>query len=132
MKRTVRIVNRTQGTLLASRIELADSWWGRFRGYLGRTRPRSGEGMLLVPCNAVHTYGMSFSLDVIFLDARGEVVKVLPDLKPWRKSDRVTSARYVLEVPKGTIEASGTVVGDRLTWTWTPADRLSIHLQETP
>ena len=132
MRRTVRIVNRTQGTLLASRIQLADSWWGRFRGYLGRSRPESGEGILLVPCNAVHTFGMAFGLDVIFLDARGEVVKVLPEMKPWRKTDRVSNARYVLEVPEGTIQASGTAVGDRLTWTWTPTDRLSMQLQETP
>lgn len=112
----MRIVNRTRGTLLGTRIELADDWWGRFRGYLGRERPRLGEGILLVPCNAVHMYGMSFPLDVIFLDASGSVLEVLRDMEPWSRSSRVAHARYVLEVPPGTARATGTDVGDALTW----------------
>lgn len=116
-ERTVRIVNRTRGTLLAQRGEVADNWWRRLRGYLGRDRPIQGDGMLLVPCNAIHTYGMAFDLDVIFLDAKGQVLRILPEMKPWTRSVRVPDARYVLEVPVGTIETSGTNVGDELSWT---------------
>lgn len=115
----MRILNRTRGTLLGSRIELADAWWSRLRGYLGRRRPRMGEGLLLVPCNAVHTFGMRFDLDVIFLDETGGVLEVVQEMAPWSRSPRVPGARYVLEVPAGTVGATGTTVGD--TCSWTPA-----------
>ena len=116
----LRIVNLTRGTLLGSRIALADSWWDRFRGFLGRERPRDGEGILLVPCNAVHTFGMTFDVDLIFLGSAGEVLAVVEQLEPWKKSTRIRCGRYALEVPAGTIRATGTTVGD--TFAWTPAN----------
>ena len=127
----IRIVNLTRGTLLGTRIELADSWWGRFRGFLGRDEPKKGEGILLVPCNAVHTYGMTFDLDLVFLGASGGVLATVEELQPGKRSARVLGSRYVLEVPAGTIRATGTTVGD--TFSWTPANstiRLSRSLHE--
>ncbi len=78
--------------------------------------PRPGEGILLVDCNGVHTYGMRFALDIVFLDGKGKVLELLPALKPWKKPSRVPGAEYVLEIPAGTIKTSGTKVGDELTW----------------
>ncbi len=112
----VRIINRTRGTVLGSRIRVAYTFWSRMRGYLGRPSPAEGEGMLLVPCNSVHTYGMRFPLDLIFLDDSGRVLRSIPRVRPWEKPKRVTSAHYVLEVPAGTIEATETTTGDELTW----------------
>jgi len=112
----MRILNRTRGTLVGSRVEVADSWWSRLRGYLGRREPGPGEGLLLVPCRAVHTYGMSFAVDVIFLDPMGRVLAIFPEMKPWTRSPRVAGARYCLEVPAGTVETTGTEVGDDLAW----------------
>jgi uncharacterized membrane protein (UPF0127 family) len=127
----IRIVNLTRETLLGNRIELADSWWGRSRGFLGRAQPRKGEGILFVPCNAVHTYGMKFDLDLVFVGSAGGVLAVVEQLEPWRRSGRVRGSRYVLEVPAGTIRATGTAVGD--TFSWTPVNsspRLSRSLHE--
>lgn len=112
----LRIVNRTRGTVVGSHVLVADDWWGRLRGYLGRRRPTSGEGILLVPCNAIHTLGMRFPLDVLFLDSGGRVIASAPNVRPWRGARRVTAARYVLEVPVGTIEGTGTCPGDELAW----------------
>ena len=112
----MRITNRTRNTLLGSRVGLASSWWSRLRGYLWRSEPRLGEGILLVECNAIHTFGMSFDLDVVFLDGKGRVLELVRALRPWRKPRRVSGATYVLEVPVGTIDISGTQVGDELTW----------------
>ena len=120
MTEHIRIVNLTRGTLLGSRIALADGWWARLRGFLGRERPRRGEGILLAPCNAVHTYGMTFDLDLVFLDNAGEVLAVVEELEPWKKSGRIRRSRYALEVPAGTVRATGTNVGD--TFAWTPAN----------
>lgn len=115
----MRIVNLTRGTLLGTRIELADSWWGRFRGFAGRGQPRKGEGILLVPCSAVHTFGMKFDLDLVFLGTSGQVLAVVEGIAPRRTSGRVPGSRYVLEVPAGTIRDTGTTVGD--TFSWAPA-----------
>ena len=113
----IRVVNRTRGTLLGNRIKLVDSWSGRLRGYLGRPEPQPGEGMLLARCNAVHMYGMDFPLDLIFLDGNGGVVSTVENLRPWKRTRRIEGARFALEVPTGVVVASGTQVGDRLSWT---------------
>lgn len=112
----MRITNRTRNTLLGSRVELASTFWRRLRGYIGRQEPRAGEGILILRCDAVHTFWMSFDLDVLFLDQKGRVLELLPSMKPWKRSKKVTGAEYVLEVPAGTIDASGTAIGDVLSW----------------
>lgn len=112
----MKITNRTRRTLLGSQVRMADSWLGRLRGFLGRREPRQGEGILLLPCNAIHTFGMAFDLDVLFLDGEGKVLELRRSIPPWRITGRVPGGRYVLEVPTGTIDASGTQVGDELTW----------------
>ena len=89
----------------------------RSRGYLGRREPEPGEGMLLARCNAVHMYGLGFPLDLVFLDKDGQVVKTVEGLQPWKRTKRVSGARFALELPQGVIHASDTRVGDRLTWT---------------
>jgi uncharacterized membrane protein (UPF0127 family) len=117
MRNSVRILNRTREVVLGTRVELADTWWTRLRGYLGRKNPPVlGEGILFVSCNAIHTYGMQFELDVIFLDAGGSVLQAISDMRPWTRSKRVAGARYVLEVPSGTIRRTGTSIGDAFTW----------------
>ena len=95
---------------------MAANWWSRLRGYLGRSEPEPGEGILLVDCNGIHTFGMAFDLDVVFLDGKGRVLELFRSLSPWKKPPRVVGAAYVLEVPVGTIDKSGTEVGDELVW----------------
>lgn len=67
-------------------------------------------------CNGVHMLGMSFPLDVVFLDGKGRVLELARALRPWGKPKRVSGALYVLEVPVGTIDGSGTEIGDELIW----------------
>ena len=112
----MRVINRTRRTLVGSRVLVADTWWSRLRGYLGRDEPRRGEGILLIPCNAVHTCGMRFPLDVIFLDGEGRILELAPGMRPWKTTKRISGARSVLEVPAGTVEETGTRVGDLLSW----------------
>jgi len=113
---TLRIVNRTRDSVLGSRVLLADRWWQRVRGFLRRPEPVSGEGMLLSPCTAVHSLGLLFPLDVIFIDAGGRVVATYAPLQPGRRTAWHHRARYALELPNGTISASGTVEGDHIAW----------------
>ena len=124
-KESVRIVNRTRGTVLGGDIRLAASWFARLKGFLGAPEPRNGEGLLLVPCNAIHTYGMSFPLDVLFLSGEGRVVRTVQDLPPGRRTNRVIEGVYVLELPVGTIARTSTEVGDEVTWAPAPVRKLN-------
>jgi uncharacterized protein len=86
---------------------------------LGRPRPVSGEGLFLTPCGSVHMYGMRFPLDVAFLDRNGTVVAMYPSLAPGSRTRWHRNAVHALELPDGALHASGTVVGDVLTWSTT-------------
>lgn len=110
----VSIVNRTRRRVLGTRIGLADRWWLRLRGLLGRAPITPGEGLLLVPCRSVHTFGMGYPIDVAFLDATGTVVALYPALEPGRISRTHRTATQALELPSGTFASSGTEVGDAL------------------
>lgn len=113
---TMRVVNRTRGTILGARVRIADNALSRLRGFLFRPRPEPGEGLLLSPCQAVHMFWMRFSLDVVFIGETGKVVAVHPDLRPWRWTPVYRAALHALELPAGTILATGTRTGDELSW----------------
>lgn len=118
----LRIENETRGSLLGERIRLADRWWSRLRGLLGRPEPEEGEGLMLVPCRGVHMFGMSYPLDVLLMDEEGEVLEVYESLEPWGRTGFHGEARYALELPAGTVGGTGTEPGDRLSWTNAPSD----------
>jgi uncharacterized protein len=110
----LRVNNETRGRLLADRAERATSFMDRFVGLMGRRSLALGEGLHLVPCNSIHTFFMRIPIDVAFLDPDGVIVKQFPALPPWRTTSVYFRARSVLELPAGTLRASGTLEGDRL------------------
>ena len=110
----MRVVNRRTGGLLGDRIVRADTFFARARGLLGRPALSPGEGLWIDPCSSIHMFGMRFAIDVLFLDADRRVTRAIADLRPWRIAHGGWSSRLVLEVPIGTIEASGTRTGDVL------------------
>lgn len=112
----IRVVNRTKGTELGRSIRLADSLLRRLRGFLFRGRPGAGEGILLSPCRAVHMIGVTFPLDVVFIDEGGRVVALYPGLRPMRRTRIHGMASHALELPAGTIEETRTEIGDGLLW----------------
>jgi uncharacterized membrane protein (UPF0127 family) len=118
--KSIRVVNTTRDSVLGSSVAVADSWWTRVRGFLGRPAPEHGEGLLLSPCRAVHMVGMSYALDIVFVGRTGEVIAAYSELKPLRRTKYHAKAEYALEVPAGTIHATHTQAGDQLTWS--PAD----------
>ncbi len=112
--KTVRAWNVTRDVELGDRVVVADSHWTRLRGMLGRPEPKEGEGLLLRPCRAVHMYGMRFPLDVAFLTADGRVVELYPSLEPSRRSRVHRDAIAALELRAGSLETSGTQIGDEI------------------
>jgi uncharacterized membrane protein (UPF0127 family) len=110
----LRVNNMTRDRLLADRAERATSFVDRFVGLMGRRSLAMGEGMHILPCNSIHTFFMRIPIDVAFLDREGVIVKQFSALPPWRATSVYFQARSVLELPAGTLQASGTQEGDRL------------------
>lgn len=112
--RLLRIRNHTRDTLLATRVVEAKSFAARFVGLMGRRELPMGEGLLISPCNSIHTFFMRIAIDAAFLDAGGTVLKRYDALPPWRATTIHFKAQSVLELPAGTLAASGTSEGDVL------------------
>ena len=107
-------LKRDDGTIVCERCTVADNPLRRMRGLLGRDGLDSGEGLLLRPASAVHTYFMRFPIDVVFLDRSLVVVDIADSVDPWKARSR-KGAKAVLELPAGESERRGLAVGDRLT-----------------
>jgi uncharacterized protein len=109
----LRVANLTRQTELAHCVEVADNGEKRRRGLLGREMLSAGQGLWIVPCEAVHTVGMQFPIDLVYLDRDRRVEKVRNDVPPWRLSV-CFSAHSVLELASGSIRRTGTKPGDKL------------------
>jgi len=108
----LRAINVTKGVEIASRVEWAGTSETRRRGLLGRDRIDADEGMYIVPTQWIHMFGMRFSIDVAFLAADGRILFIHHKLPPNRFSRPVWRAEGALELAAGTLESTGTTVGD--------------------
>ena len=108
--------NRTRQAYLATALAVADTHWTRLRGLLGLAPGdfRNGYGLWIRPCHGVHTLGMRFPIDVVYLDRSLTVVHVQSDLQPWRFAPVRMQAASVLELPCRTAAETRTAVGDRI------------------
>jgi len=108
--------NRTRSQYLATRLSIADTHWSRLRGLVGKTASdfQQERGLWIVPCRGVHTLGMRFPIDVIYLSPDKVVVHLEPALAPWRFAPVRLKAASVLELPENTIRSTGTTIGDQL------------------
>jgi uncharacterized membrane protein (UPF0127 family)/CheY-like chemotaxis protein len=113
MREPSLIVNLTRGGAVCERAAVADRFFLRLRGLMGRRELEPGRGLLLRPAPAIHTAFVRFPIDAVFLDANLAVVSVVERLAPWRTA-RARQARAVLELPAGESSQRGLQVGDRL------------------
>jgi hypothetical protein len=110
----LRVINETRSVELVSRLALALGPLRRLRGLLGRAPLAAEEGLLLRPCQAVHTFFMPCPIDVLFLDEGGRVVGLRSELRPWRVTPFFGDALATLELASGRVMATGTSGGDQL------------------
>jgi uncharacterized protein len=108
-----KILNRTRGTVLATAADVADTSRKRNVGLLKHKSLPAGQGLWIVPCEGIHTFGMKFAIDVVFLDRKKKVLKVRPDMGR-RRISLCLLAHSVLELPAGTAAASAVQQGDTL------------------
>ena len=109
----VALMNERTHQPVATSVEIAATRSSRRRGLLGRDCLAEATAMLLAPCAAVHTAGMRFAIDVVFVDRQGYAVKVVRDLRPWRVA-LAAGARAVIEMPAGSLRWGAVLPGDRL------------------
>lgn len=114
--KTAVIKNLSRDAFLARRGRLADSFTARLVGLLGRRRMEPGEALILRPCNSIHSWFMRFVFDAVFLDGDGQVIASFSMLPPFRIIKPVHGGETVIELPAGTLDGSGTRVGDVLVW----------------
>ena len=108
--------NRTREAYLATQLAVADTHWTRLRGLLGRSPDdfRNGSGLWIVPCHGVHTLGMAFAIDVVYLDRDLTVIEIQSQLRPWRFAPVRRKATSVLELPSQTTLETKTQIGDTI------------------
>ena|SRR5580658_3755182 len=109
----LRVTNTTRGTLLADCAEFADTVAKARTGLLKHSSLAPGEGLWIAPCEAVHTFGMRFPIDVVFVSRNKKVVKIRPNLVRGRIAFSIR-ASSVLELPAGRLAETGTQSGDQL------------------
>jgi uncharacterized membrane protein (UPF0127 family) len=111
--KTVVRVEREDGRVVCERCVVADRPLARMRGLLGRDELPRDEGILLRPASSVHTALMHFPIDVVFVDRDLVVLKVVPELAPWRAAAR-RGAHATFELAAGEAGRRGLDVGQRL------------------
>ena len=112
----LQVTNLTRNTVLATCLEMANSGSTRNKGLLGRARLAPGEGLWILPCEAVHTFFMQFPIDLVYLDRKNRIRKIRNSVPPWRLSACLT-AHSVLELVPGTIRGTQTQPGDLVEFT---------------
>jgi uncharacterized membrane protein (UPF0127 family) len=118
--RLAYVYNQTRETFVATEVSVANNYLLRLVGLLGKTArwAQPGRGLLIIPCHGVHTLGMMFPLDLIFLNREKRVIHIEEYVRPFRVSKVIRKAVSVLELPVHTIYRSGTREGDRLEISW--------------
>jgi len=111
-KKMVRATNATRGALLGDQVRVADTGLTRIIGLLGERALQSGDGLLILPSQGVHTWGMRFGIDVAVLDGDWKVIGIKHTLGPFRMTRFFWKAAAVLELPAGTLNSTSTALGD--------------------
>jgi uncharacterized membrane protein (UPF0127 family) len=109
----IKVRNLDRGTVLAEAADVADTSAKRRTGLLKHSSLEPGAGLWIAPCESVHSFGMKFAIDLVYLDRKKKVRKVRREMVPRRLSACLT-AHSVLELPVGAIDASRTEPGDQL------------------
>ena len=110
----MKIINLTRKTVIAQQAEVADSFFPRMVGLLGRKSLLEGEGLVITRCNSIHMFFMRFAIAAIFIDGNKKVVGIVKSIQPNRISAIYWRAKAVIELPVGAIDKTFTKLNDEL------------------
>jgi uncharacterized membrane protein (UPF0127 family) len=114
MRDILCVFNATRESFLGLRVSRADTMFTRLRGLLGRIRLKPEDGIWVIPSRGIHTVGMLFAIDVVYLDAANKVIYLVENLAPFRISPLRMKCASILEFSSRTIYSSNTRLGDEL------------------
>jgi uncharacterized membrane protein (UPF0127 family) len=114
MRRTVCVFNRNRESFLGLRVAPADTWIMRMKGALGKLGWKPDDGIWLNPSRGIHTIGMLFAIDLVYLDTANRVIHLVEHLGPFRISPIKIKCASILELRSRAIYASNTRIGDQL------------------
>ncbi|MDF2568565.1 MAG: hypothetical protein K0R55_169 [Sporomusa sp.] len=109
----MQVFNKTRHQRLGDNIKIAGNFFTRLIGLLATAHLPTGAGLLIKPCSSVHTFGMRYPIDVVFVDSSHTVIKVVSGLRPCRWAV-AGGAAYVIELPAGMVRSTYTQAGDRI------------------
>ena len=98
-----KLVNTNSGDVLIDQLEIADTFWKRFKGLQFRHSIPHGSGLLLSPCSSLHTCFMRFPIDVIHLDDKNRVLGISRNIRPWRLHFCPPGTHQVIETNPETV-----------------------------
>lgn len=110
----MKIINKAGNSVIADDAIFAKALLKRMKGLLGRKEFGKGQAIILEPCNSIHTFFMSFPIDVLFLNKDNNVIKAIPCVKPFRLTRIYFNAVRCIELPSGTIQNTSIREGDPL------------------
>lgn len=119
------VLDETTRRVVAERVMRADTFLSRLIGLLGRDGLLESEALWISPCKGIHTIGMTFPIDAVFLDKHLKVVALRENVGPWRATRFYKWATSVLELRAGSIRQSGVAVGDQMGFVQSPDELTS-------
>ena len=121
-----QLADRNTGKIIVPHLEIAATFWRRFWGLQFRASLAEGSGLLIVPCNSIHTFWMRFAIDVAFCDSSGVVLAVRENVRPWRATWPVPGAKMAVEFPAN---SSLMQVGQQVRLIWDDSAAVPKRLQ---
>ncbi len=118
----IEIRNVSRGNVIAGKGRVAEGFFARLKGQIGRERLDEDEGLCIKPCKGIHTFFMKFDIDVVFVDRNGLVCGIVENIRPSRVSQYISSASYVIELSRGMCKKKGIEIGNKI----------ELHPLETP
>ncbi len=106
------IINLSKNTILAREVIVADRFFVRLKGLLGRDSLDEQEALIIKPANSIHTFFMHFAIDVVFVDKKNKIAGLRENLKPFRLTPIFPKSALVIELPAYTIQKTQTQIGD--------------------
>ncbi|QCJ41715.1 DUF192 domain-containing protein [Bacillus sp. S3] len=111
----MKVVNLTNGAELAIYVSTADTFFKRLKGLMFSKSLPAGHGLLIQPCQSIHTFFMKYSIDVLYLSKDLEIVGMDETVQPAKVGKIRKKAYSVLELPAGTIQKTETKIGNYIT-----------------
>ena len=103
----MKIINPVNMVIVADKVKLADNFLTRLVGLLSRSGFDDGEGLIITPCRSIHSFGMRFDFDAVFVSKNNEIVHLIEQMRPGCVSPVVKASCKVIELPANTVKRCG-------------------------